>query len=127
MQVDQEARASRTFHRPLQNETTNRGAMALAKGKRRALGLPGSGGGSPCTGDSAHSGGTCYTPRTWTVASAPSGAAHTGRLASWTALCLQETPASQGRRGRGTFSPVYSNGNERKTGWKATTGLEMVG
>lgn len=53
--------------------------------------LPGSGGGSPGIGGTAHSGGMCYRPRTWTASSAPYDAAHRGPPASGTSLCLHET------------------------------------
>lgn len=55
--------------------------------------LPGSGGGSPCTGGTARSDGTCCTLRTWTASSSPSGVARTGPPASGASLCLHEIPA----------------------------------
>ena len=65
----------------------------------RGAALPGSGGGSPCTGGTARSGGTCCTPRTWTASSAPSAAARSGRPASGASLCLQETPGIRAQQG----------------------------
>jgi hypothetical protein len=71
-------------------------ALAAGSGLRP---LPGSGGGSPYTGDTAHSGGTCCTLHTWTVSSSLCDVAHKGPQVSGTSLCLHKVPQCYGAAG----------------------------
>lgn len=91
-------RTGEQWHQPRRHAWQTAAGRTPGDAGPQACGLPGSGDGNPCIGGTAHSGGMCYTPHTWTASSALSDAARTGPPASGTSLCLHKTPALKSKR-----------------------------